>query len=523
MADALADGVPMVVFTGQVATSAIGSDAFQEVDSIGLSRACTKWNVMVKNVAEVSTRISDAFEIAMSGRPGPVLVDLPKDVTAGILRRAIATKSALLPRVASTLNERSQDSSIRAIAHLINIAKKPVIYAGHGVVCSRGGPELLRALADKSSIPVATSLQGLGAFDELDEKSLRMLDTRESAPANMAMQEADLIIVLGSRFDDRIAGNVARFALGADIAARKRGARIVQFDIMPKNINKVVQVSEAVEGDVAANLRVLLPQVEPRSMADRRVWFDQINAWKTGWPLLDQSREKRLGILEPQTVVEELSKMLDKADGKRNTIVTTGVGQHQMWAAQHFRWRHSRSMITSGGLGRNPPFILSFLSYLRALLTTSLTIDSYIGTMGYGLPAAIGAKVARPDALVIDIDGDASFAMTLTELATAAQFNVGVKVLLFNNEEQGMATRWQGRFYEGRYARKHQLNTDFLKLAGAMGLRHVRRVVEPADVVDSLEWLVNTQGPALLEVVVDKKMPASPTVPAREGVHEIFV
>jgi acetolactate synthase-1/2/3 large subunit len=218
MADALADGTPMVVFTGQVVTSAIGSDAFQEADVIGISRACTKWNVMVKNVAELPRRINEAFEIATSGRPGPVLVDLPKDITAGVLRKAIPTESALptMPSAASRaaleLTQKQLNASISRVAHLLNVAKKPVIYAGHGVICSENGPALLRELADKASIPVTTTLHGLGAFDELDEKSLHMLGMHGSAYANMAMQEADLIIALGGRFDDRVTGSIAKFA-----------------------------------------------------------------------------------------------------------------------------------------------------------------------------------------------------------------------------------------------------------------------------------------------------------------------
>ncbi|KAK4249197.1 thiamine diphosphate-binding protein [Corynascus novoguineensis] len=497
MADALADGTPMVVFTGQVVTSAIGSDAFQEADVIGISRACTKWNVMVKSVAELPRRINEAFEIATSGRPGPVLVDLPKDITAGVLRRAIPTESALpaMPSAASRaaleLSQKQLNVSIRRVAELINIAKKPVIYAGHGVICSENGPELLKALADKASLPVTTTLQGLGAFDELDEKSLHMLGMHGSAYANMAMQEADLIIALGARFDDRVTLSVAKFAPAAKAAAKEGRGGIIHFEILPKNINKVVQATEAIEGDISPNLKLLLPHIETKTMADRKEWFDQIKEWKKKWPLSDYERAERSGLIKPQTLIEELSNLT--AERKKDTYISTGVGQHQMWVAQHFRWRHPRSMITSGGLG----------------------------TMGYGLPAAIGAKVAKPDSLVIDIDGDASFAMTLTELATAAQFNIGVKVIVLNNEEQGMVTQWQNLFYEDRYSHTHQKNPDFMKLADAMGVHH-RRLVKPDDTVDALKWLIDTDGPALLEVVTDKKVPVLPMVPAGSALHEFI-
>jgi acetolactate synthase-1/2/3 large subunit len=497
MADALADGTPMVVFSGQVVTSAIGSDAFQEADVIGISRSCTKWNVMVKNVAELPKRINEAFEIATSGRPGPVLVDLPKDITAGVLRRAIPTESALPPlpsaasRAVQELTRRQLGSSIRRVADLVNVAKQPVIYAGQGIIQSEGGVELLKEFADKASIPVTTTLHGLGAFDELDEKSLHMLGMHGSAYANMAMQHADLIICLGARFDDRATCSVTKFAPAAKAAAAEGRGGIVHFEIMPKNINKVIQATEAVEGDVASNLQQLLPQVEIRSMAERKTWFDQINSWKQKWPLSDFERAERSGWIKPQTLIEELSKLT--ADRKEHTIISTGVGQHQMWTAQHFRWRHPRTMVTSGGLG----------------------------TMGYGLPAAIGAKVARPDALVIDIDGDASFNMTLTELSTAAQFNIGVKVIVLNNEEQGMVTQWQNLFYEDRYSHTHQKNPDFMKLADAMNVQH-RRVSKPEDTVDALKWLIDTDGPALLEVITDKKVPVLPMVPGGSGLHEFI-
>ncbi|KAI9815328.1 MAG: Acetolactate synthase, mitochondrial [Pycnora praestabilis] len=495
MADALADGTPLVVFSGQVPTSAIGTDAFQEADVVGISRACTKWNVMVKNVAELPKRIKEAFEIATSGRPGPVLVDLPKDVTAAILRRPIPMSSTLPSHpsaatlAAKDLGKRQLNGALKRVANLINIAKKPVIYAGQGLIALPEGPVILKELADKASIPVTTTLQGLGGFDELDEKSLHMLGMHGSPYANMAMQESDLIIALGARFDDRVTLNIAKFAPQAKAAAVEKRGGIVHFEIMPKNINKVVQATEAVEGDVAANLALLLPHVEKK--ASRPEWFSQINDWKKRFPFAYE-KETPDGLIKPQTVIEKLSILTE--DIKDRTIITTGVGQHQMWAAQHFRWRHPRTMVTSGGLG----------------------------TMGYGLPAAIGAKVARPDALVVDIDGDASFNMTLTELSTAAQFNIAVKIIILNNEEQGMVTQWQSLFYEDRYAHTHQKNPDFIKLADAMGVQ-AQRCIAPGEVTEKLKWLIESDGPALLEVVTDKKVPVLPMVPAGKALHEFLV
>ncbi|RDW86395.1 acetolactate synthase catalytic subunit [Aspergillus mulundensis] len=496
MQDALSDGTPMVVFCGQVVTTSIGTDSFQEADVVGISRACTKWNVMVKSVAELPRRIQEAFEIATSGRPGPVLVDLPKDITAGILRKPIPMQSTLPSRpsaatlAAKELSEKQLHSTINRVARLVNVSKKPVLYVGAGILENPDGPKLLKELADKANIPVTTTLQGLGGFDELDPKALHMLGMHGSAYANLAMQEADLIIAIGARFDDRVTGSIAKFAPQAKLAAAENRGGIVHFEIMPKNINKVVQANEAVEGDCAENIRHLLPLVE--AVPERQEWFDQINDWKSRFPLSLYEKQTPEGPIKPQALIEKLSDLT--AHMKDRTIITTGVGQHQMWTAQHFRWRRPRSMITSGGLG----------------------------TMGYGLPAAIGAKVARPDCLVIDIDGDASFNMTLTELTTAAQFNIGIKVLLLNNEEQGMVTQWQNLFYEDRYSHTHQKNPDFVRLAEAMGVS-AQRCTAPSDVEAKLKWLIESDGPALLEVMTDRKVPVLPMVPGGSGLHEFLV
>lgn len=453
MQDALSDGTPMVVFCGQVQTTEIGTDAFQEADIIGISRACTKWNIMVKSVAELPRRIKEAFEIATSGRPGPVLVDLPRNITAGILRKPISMNTTF--PVSPTVREISQhrlDATLKRVANLINIARKPILYVGQGILARPEGPKLLREFADKTCIPVTTSLQGLGSFDELDPKSLHMLGMHGSAYANLAMQEADLIIAIGARFDERVTLDIARFAPQAKAAASEGRGGIVHFEIISKNINKVVEATEAVEGDCAENLALLLPKV--KEVTERLEWYAQLSNWKARYPLCLYEKEKPGGPIKPQAVIEKLSNLT--APIKHRTVITTGVGQHQMWVAQHFRWRYPRTMITSGGLG----------------------------TMGYGLPAAIGVKVARPEALVIDIDGDASFNMTLTELSTAAQFNIGLKVLILNNGEQGMVTQWQNLFYEDRYAHTHQRNPDFVKLSESMGVE-AQRCAFPEEVEES--------------------------------------
>lgn len=502
MQDALMDGTPMVVFCGQVPTTAIGSDAFQEADVIGISRACTKWNVMVKNIAELPRRINEAFEIATSGRPGPVLVDLPKDVTGAVLKRAIpqlaSTSIPAHPSAASQaareLANTQLEASIKRCADLVNVAKKPVVYAGAGVLGHPDGPKLLKELSEKAQIPVTTTLQGLGGYDELDFKSLHMLGMHGSAYANMAMQEADLVIALGARFDDRITGHVPRFAPAARKAAEEGRGGIIHFDIMPKNINKVVQATEAVEGDVTANLGLMLPQIESRTASQRQEWFDQIAAWKERFPWAYEKEDGPDALIKPQTVISKLSDLT--AHRKEETIIATGVGQHQMWTAQHFRWRSPRTMVTSGGLG----------------------------TMGFGLPAAIGAKVAQPNKLVVDIDGDASFSMTLTELSTAAEFNIGVKVLILNNEEQGMVTQWQSLFYNDRFSHTHQRNANFVKLSEAMNVP-ARRTTKIGTLEEDLQWLIegSGEGPALLEVVTDQKVPVLPMVPGGSALHEFLV
>lgn len=390
MADAMADGTPLVVFSGQVVTSAIGTDAFQEADVVGISRGCTKWNVLVKDISELPRRINEAFTIATSGRPGPVLVDLPKDVTAGILRRPIPSNPSIPSRPTAIPNTAigafteeaiaaKRDPVLHRAAELINMAKRPVIYAGQGVLSHPEGPEVLRKLADNGNIPVTTTLCGLGAYDEMDPKSLHMLGMHGSCYANLAMQNADLIIALGARFDDRVTGIIPSFAPEAVKAARENRGGILHFEIMPKNINKVVEATEAIEGDVTENLKMILPHVE---RSERTEWFNLINEWKEKYPFYYDLPATDKDALKPQQLIEELNKQT--MDNKENVIITTGVGQHQMWTAQLYRWRYPRTFITSGGLG----------------------------TMGYGLPSAIGAKVAQPDKIVIDIDGDASFSMT---------------------------------------------------------------------------------------------------------------
>ncbi|PPQ75096.1 hypothetical protein CVT26_011908 [Gymnopilus dilepis] len=494
MQDAMSDGIPLIVFSGQVATSAIGSDAFQEADIVGISRSCTKWNVMVKTIEELPRRINEAFKIATSGRPGPVLVDLPKDVTASILRTPLPYKATTpginlgLPMNPLQMPDPPVDPGlIQQAARLINQAQKPVIYAGNGVLSSPAGPKLLAQLAQQGNIPVCTTLQGLGAFDETDEKSLHMLGMHGSAYANLAMQHADVIIALGGRFDDRVTGKIDTFAPGARAAAAQGRGGIIHFEIQPKNLNKVVEAQIPIVGDVISSLAALVPLIEG---SPREEWFQDIKTWKKDYPFTYEKSQPGAR-MKPQEVVEELDKQTKER--KDEVIISTGVGQHQMWAAQFFRWRHPRSMVTSGGLG----------------------------TMGFGLPSAIGAKVAAPQKTVVDIDGDASFSMTAMELATASQYNIGVKVIVFNNEFQGMVQQWQDLFYDKRYSHTKMTNPDFVLLARSMGVHAIRcHTAEelPAKMKEFLEY--DGSRPVLMECLVEKNEHVFPMVPAGKALHE---
>ncbi|CAH6721696.1 acetolactate synthase catalytic subunit, mitochondrial [[Candida] jaroonii] len=493
LADALMDGVPLVCFSGQVPTTAIGTDAFQEADVIGISRSCTKWNVMVKNVSELPRRINEAFEIATTGRPGPVLVDLPKDVTASILREAIPINTTLPSNALSQMTKKIANDftneAIKRSAKLLNKAKKPVLYVGAGILNHPDGPKLIQELSDKAIIPVTTTIQGLGGFNQNDPKSLDMLGMHGNAAANTAIQNADLILALGARFDDRVTLNINKFAPEAKLAAQENRGGIIHFEISPKNINKVVEATEAVEGDVTANLKKFLPLIN--EVKDRSDWMNKIFEWKDKYPY-NYMKETEGSKIKPQTLIKEISKQ-SSTYGK-DVLITTGVGQHQMWAAQYFTWTKPRTMITSGGLG----------------------------TMGFGLPAAIGAQIAKPDAIVIDIDGDASFNMTLTELSSAVQAGAPVKVLVLNNEEQGMVTQWQSLFYEHRYAHTHQSNPDFMKLAEAMGVEGIR-ISKPSEMEEGVKKFLDCKGPVLMEALVEKKVPVLPMVPAGKGLDEFIV
>jgi acetolactate synthase I/II/III large subunit len=395
LATAHMDSTPMVVFTGQVKTHLIGNDAFQEADTTGITRPITKHNSIVKDVKDLERIIREAFHLARTGRPGPVVVDLPLDVSVAEAPRQEEPVKLNLPGYHPRTEGHFRQ--IKRAAEAINAAKRPVVYAGGGVILSNASAEL-NEFVQKANLPITTTLLGLGCFDESDPKSLLMLGMHGTAYANFAVQESDLLIAVGARFDDRITGDVTRFA---------PHAQIIHIDIDPASISKSVKVNIPVVGDAKIILTELLKYVEPR---DRTEWFAKIDEWKRKYPLTYDNNGDGI---KPQYVIEEIGRQTN-----HQAIITTGVGQHQMWAAQFYQFSKPRHFITSGGLG----------------------------TMGFGFPAAIGAQIARPDATVVDIDGDNSFAMTLNEISTAVELNLPVKIAILNNGFMGMVRQWQELF-----------------------------------------------------------------------------
>lgn len=496
LADALMDGTPLVVIAGQVSTAVIGTDAFQEADIMGMARACTKWCTQLRDVHDLPRAMNEAFAIARSGRPGPVLIDLPKDVAAAKLSRV----PDVVPRIANRMIEKAAmqrealgmtPEQCRRIADMINAAERPIIYCGQGVAQADAVAEL-RQLASQGNIPVTTSLLGMGSFDETDARSVHMLGMHGSVYANYTVQGADVIIAIGARFDDRVTGRVSGFAPAAYAAAAAGKGGIIYFDISPKNINKVVQVHEPVLGDLKGNLAELLPLIKP---SPRAAWWSQIADWKSRFPFA-APRVRHDGVLQPQRIIKEMYDQLQAAGKVRDTIITTGVGQHQMWAAQYYRWQVPRSLVTSGGAG----------------------------TMGFGLPAAIGAKLAAPGKTVVDVDGDGSFLMTGLEFVTAVQYKIGVKVLIINNNFQGMVRQWQDLFYDSRYSGTQMFNPDFASLARSMGGKGLTTTSE-SDLQDVMrEFLfADPDVPTILNAVCETDEHVFPMVPAGHALHEMVL
>jgi acetolactate synthase I/II/III large subunit len=470
LATAYMDSIPLVAITGQVATAAIGNDAFQEADVVGVTRPVTKHNVLVKDVNSLHRIVREAYHIARTGRPGPVLIDLPKDVQVSV---PDAEDSGELCLPGYRPRGKGNHRQICLAAEAVNAAERPVLYVGGGVILS-GAAQELRQLARKGNIPVTTTLLGLGAFDEIGDSdlALHMLGMHGSAYANYAVQASDLLIAVGARFDDRVTGKLDAFA---------PYARIIHIDIDPSSISKSVDVDIPVVGDAKDVLTDLLPLIERR---DREEWFRQINEWKQKYPFSYQTAD---GVIKPQAVVDQINRITES-----EAVITTGVGQHQMWAAQFYRWRHPRQMITSGGLG----------------------------TMGFGFPAAIGAAVGCPHKTVIDIDGDGSFLMTSNELATVAEYQIPVKVVILNNRFQGMVRQWQELFFGRRYVASRMVNPKFARVAEAFGITGIE-VADPAELVGAIERMLQTPGPVLMDVHVAPEENVYPMVAVGKSLHEM--
>ncbi len=468
LATAMMDSVPMVALTGQVRTELIGNDAFQEADTTGITRPVTKYNCIVKDVKDLARTIREAFHIASTGRPGPVLIDLPVDVAVAKFN---TDGPAEMKLPGYRIRTKGHARQISLAAKAINKSKQPVLYIGGGVITANAGKEL-RALAEKAHLPVTMTLLGLGSYDQRKAESLDMLGMHGSAYANYAVQQCDLLIAIGARFDDRVTGKIETFA---------PNAKIIHIDVDPASISKNVGVDIPVVGDAKVILKALAKEVEYQ---ERKTWFDKIAEWKKKFPF---RYDQNSSTIKPQYVIEEICRQT-----KNEAIVTTGVGQNQMWAAQFYKFVKPRQFISSGGLG----------------------------TMGFGLPAAIGAQIAMPNATVIDIDGDHSFNMTMTELSTAIEHELPIKVCILNNGYMGMVRQWQELFYGRRYSKTYLKNPEYEALAKALGAVGMT-VEKKADVPKAIKHMLKEKQPCVVDFKVEPEENVWPMVPAGKSLDEM--
>ncbi len=480
LTDALMDSIPLIVLSGQVPTHLIGTDAFQECDTVGITRPCTKHNWLVKHVNDLSHILHEAFEIATTGRPGPVVVDILKDVQ-------FQTGSYHGPEAVHHRTYRPRtDPDLRAVAKAVEMmaaAKKPIFYTGGGIINS--GPEaarLLRELVDLTGFPVTSTLMGLGAFPASRPEWLGMLGMHGTWEANHAMHDCDLMICLGARFDDRCTGLVKAFS---------PGSQKIHLDIDASQINKIVRVDLGIVADAAKALRemVRLWKTGRRKAQPLEAWWKQIDAWRAKKSLSFRNSDT---IIKPQYAIDRLYELTKHRD---DVYVTTEVGQHQMWAAQRFRFEQPGRWMTSGGLG----------------------------TMGYGLPAAVGVQMAHRDALVIDIAGEASVQMTMQEMSTAMQYDLPVKIFILNNEYMGMVRQWQEILHGGRYSHSYsEALPDFVKLAEAFGCVGLR-ADKPSELDDKIREMIAVKRPVLFDVRVDPAENCYPMIPSGAPHNEMLL
>ncbi|MGB2863024.1 MAG: biosynthetic-type acetolactate synthase large subunit [Sedimentisphaerales bacterium] len=468
LATAMMDSVPLVALTGQVRTELIGNDAFQEADTTGITRPVTKYNCIVKDVKDLARTVREAFYIASTGRPGPVLIDLPVDVAVAKFN---TDGPAEMKLPGYRIRTKGHARQISMAAKAINKSKQPVLYVGGGVITANAGKEL-STLAEKAHLPVTMTLLGLGSYDQRKPESLDMLGMHGSAYANYAVQQCDLLIAVGARFDDRVTGKIETFA---------PNAKVIHIDIDPASISKNVGVDIPVVGDAKIILKALAKEVEYQ---ERKKWFGKIAEWKKKFPF---RYDQNSSTIKPQYVIEEICRQT-----KNEAIVTTGVGQNQMWAAQFYKFVKPRQFISSGGLG----------------------------TMGFGLPAAIGAQIARPDATVIDIDGDHSFNMTMTELSTAVEHELPIKVCILNNGYMGMVRQWQELFYGRRYSKSYLKNPEYEALAKALGAVGMT-VDKKADGPKAIKQMLKEKQPCVVDFKVEPEENVWPMVPAGKSLDEM--
>ena len=482
LTDALMDSIPLVCITGQVPTHLIGNDAFQEADTTGITRPCTKHNYLVKDVNDLARVVHEAFHVATSGRPGPVVIDLPKDVamaTGPYLPPNKVQHKSYRPKVKGDLNK------IKAAVKLMASAKKPIIYAGGGVVNSGpGASQLLTQLTRATGFPLTLTLMGLGAFPASDPQFLGMLGMHGTYEANLAMHGCDVMVCAGARFDDRITGRIAGFA---------PDAKIIHIDIDPSSINKNVAVDIAIVGDVGHVLEDMIKiWKSTQAKADQKAlksWWKQIDEWR-GRECLSYAQGD--DIIKPQYVLERLQAL---TEAYKDVYITTEVGQHQMWAAQYLKFEKPNRWLTSGGLG----------------------------TMGYGLPAAVGVQIAHPEALVIDVAGESSILMNIQEMSTVAQYRLPVKVLILNNQYMGMVRQWQELLHGGRYAESYMESLpDFVKLAESFGATGLR-AEKPSEVDGILQRMAETEGAVIADVRIDPTENCFPMIPSGAAHNEMLM